>query len=562
MLNSSDFMELESKRLTLEEIIEALMQDHINLIEICGMRGIGKTTMVKEVVKRVKEENLFDEVCLLDVLGELNPGVIRQRVIDNFDKADMRKDRKILVVLDNIGVEFHVQLLRTPWGCSHRTFKILFTSKIQGIWRLYKKEIALGLLSDDDALKLFTFKADFLVYTPHLLPLATKIVNVCGGLPALLVTIREMVWDGRDWPTTEDSLEVMKCKLEDMLESLTSRITNPFPSMSLLHVETASSNYKEMDERARRLFLFCCLFEREKYIRVEDLARCALRLRFFRGEYDYSGYGNHLDEVREQVYTSVDYLKKKHFLWDGKDHEHVAVPAFERTIGIFVASSLQGCCLLRHGAVFELRDRKSYYSYISVISRKITQLPAGLIGNYRIKFLLLECSKLKSADLRQEQELEVLFLNYFNGTLMLPYSGNLHILSLQYCPGDVCKNISGLGKLGRLGILSFRGSGIKELPKEIGNLRFLQLLDLRETFALNHLPPNVISCLVRLEELYLMDSNFVDWEGVGEEEGRNANLKEFKDLHMLKTLQIYVRTDVLIPKLKVFSRFKIERVIS
>ncbi|KAL7170113.1 hypothetical protein ACSBR2_035045 [Camellia fascicularis] len=44
--------------------MEALKDDIFHMIAICGMGGVGKTTMVKEVAKRANKEKLFDEVVV------------------------------------------------------------------------------------------------------------------------------------------------------------------------------------------------------------------------------------------------------------------------------------------------------------------------------------------------------------------------------------------------------------------------------------------------------------------------------------------------------------------
>ncbi|CAL5422971.1 unnamed protein product [Camellia sinensis] len=57
----------ESRISTMREVMEALKDDNIHMIGICGMGGIGKTTMVKDVAQKVKTGNLFDEVVMTAV---------------------------------------------------------------------------------------------------------------------------------------------------------------------------------------------------------------------------------------------------------------------------------------------------------------------------------------------------------------------------------------------------------------------------------------------------------------------------------------------------------------
>ena len=54
----------ESRMLTMKRLMVALKDDNINLVGVRGMAGVGKTTLVREVAKQVKEEKLFDEVVI------------------------------------------------------------------------------------------------------------------------------------------------------------------------------------------------------------------------------------------------------------------------------------------------------------------------------------------------------------------------------------------------------------------------------------------------------------------------------------------------------------------
>jgi putative protein kinase ArgK-like GTPase of G3E family len=47
--------------------MEALKDDKVNMIGLCGMGGVGKTTLVKEVGRRAKELQLFPEVLMATV---------------------------------------------------------------------------------------------------------------------------------------------------------------------------------------------------------------------------------------------------------------------------------------------------------------------------------------------------------------------------------------------------------------------------------------------------------------------------------------------------------------
>ncbi|KAJ6434491.1 hypothetical protein OIU84_018079 [Salix udensis] len=100
-------------------------------------------------------------------------------------------------------------------------------------------------------------------------------------------------------------------------------------------------------------------------------------------------------------------------------------------------------------------------------------------------------------------------------------------------------------------------SNIVRLPREIGQLTRLQLLDLRDNPTLEIIPPNVLSCLTQLEDLY-MENNFLQWGVEGLDSPRNnASLAELKNLPYLSTLYLHITDPMILPK-DFFSK-KLER---
>ncbi|KAH7513148.1 hypothetical protein FEM48_Zijuj12G0165900 [Ziziphus jujuba var. spinosa] len=120
---------------------------------------------------------------------------------------------------------------------------------------------------------------------------------------------------------------------------------------------------------------------------------------------------------------------------------------------------------------------------------------------------------------------------------------NLRTLHLEYC---VLGDISRIGGLEMLEILSLIGSRIEELPMEIGNLQHLKVLDMTKCKGLNRIPPGVLSRLTTLEELKIFCFN--NWNSLeGNEEKTSASLDEIipRDLKVL---------NVQIPKMKFVPR--------
>lgn len=105
-------------------------------------------------------------------------------------------------------------------------------------------------------------------------------------------------------------------------------------------------------------------------------------------------------------------------------------------------------------------------------------------------------------------------------------------------------------------ILSLIRSNILELPKDIGSLTHLQLLDLSGSFKLKVIPSNVISSLVELEELY-MEGNSLQWEVKGvNNEGDNISLVKLKHLSRLVTLELQIQDVNNLPKDLLFEKLE------
>ncbi|KAL7194577.1 hypothetical protein ACSBR1_034911 [Camellia fascicularis] len=152
--------------------------------------------------------------------------------------------------------------------------------------------------------------------------------------------------------------------------------------------------------------------------------------------------------------------------------------------------------------------------------------------------------------------LQVLYLELSIALLpsSLQFLRNLHTLTLNL-PNYELENITAIGELLNLEILSFCAPSVKVLPEEIGRLANLTLLDLTGCHRLERISPGVISALVRLQELYMMGS-FSNWEadkGESKEGRRNASLRELQSLSDLKILEIYIPDAALLPRNPLFA---------
>ncbi|PNX55980.1 CC-NBS-LRR resistance protein [Trifolium pratense] len=101
--------------------------------------------------------------------------------------------------------------------------------------------------------------------------------------------------------------------------------------------------------------------------------------------------------------------------------------------------------------------------------------------------------------------------------------------------------------LKNLQILSLWKSSMTKLPREIGKLTQLRMLDLSDS-GIEVVPSNIISNLTKLEELY-MGNTSINWEDVNSiVQTENASISELQKLPNLTALELQIRETWMLPR--------------
>ncbi|XXG64513.1 hypothetical protein AAC387_Pa05g2446 [Persea americana] len=307
-------------------------------------------------------------------------------------------------------------------------------------------------------------------------------------------------------------------------------------------------SYKYLDSaEAKSFFLLCSLFP-EGY----GISRNAL-IRYVMGEGLFRNV-NTLDEASVKVHALIDKLKASCLLLEEESDDWVKMHDVVHNVATSIASRPEHGFFVKIGAGLkewpEIENLKECQR-ISFCRNNLEMLPADSISCPRLLTLSLD----ENYSLRRIPEsfftgmkalivLDLCTTNISSLPLSMECLENLRTLGLDRC--RELKDVAVIGKLKKLEILCLKQSGVDKLPKEIGELTNLKLLDLSET-KLETVPPNVISRLTRLEELY-MGHSFNQWEPEGAEDAIQASIAEFEFLKHLRVLDVHIETLSCMPQ--------------
>ncbi|EOY11242.1 NB-ARC domain-containing disease resistance protein, putative [Theobroma cacao] len=529
-----NFEAFDSRKEVFDGVIEALKDSTIGVIGVCGTGGVGKTTLVNQVTGQVQEDKLFDRVVKATVTQTPNIQKIQDEIADFLRlslegtsipvralslSVRLKKEKKILVVLDDIWARLDLEQVGIPSGDQQEGCKILLTSRNQIVLTNEmdaKKTFVMDVLEEKEAWELFKKMAenDFENRDPFR-SVATEVAKKCEGLPVAIVTVATALRNQPIYAWNDANLQLQRPSPSNF---------TGIPHAVYSAIQISYNNLES--EELRQTFLLCGLLGHNA--RTEDLVRYGLGLRSF-------GNVNKVEDTRNRVLTLVRKLKAFCLLRDSYSDDRFDMHDFDCDVALAIASRDNHAFALKHKGFFDDwpdEERMRNFKMISLSFDSVEKLPHEL-----------ECPQLtffsmgsKDSDvempanffekMKNLKVLDLLKMKIFS--INLPTS--LRTLCLSQC---VLGDMVNLGKLKNLEILRLFGVSGVMLPKEIVQLTKLRLLDLSNCDELIILA-GVLSSLSKLEELYI-GTSFVKWDL-----GSNARVAELKDLSGLTALDVCI----------------------
>ncbi|KAK2368435.1 putative disease resistance protein [Trifolium repens] len=550
---------LDSRTSMMNEIMMDLKNPDIFIVGVYGMGGVGKTTLVKELAWQAENERLFSVVAIATITDSPDLEKIQGKIADDLDmkfnkqtkegramelRQRISSEKSILVILDDIWGKLDLTEVGIPFGDDHKGCKLVVTSRDRNVLNSemsIQKEFRLEVLLDEDSWKLFEKIAGDVVQDFNIKPIAIEVAKLCAGLPLLIVTVAKALRKKHvsDW---KDALTELKRFGQDGLNK------KVYSTLEL------SYNLLESEE-LKLQFLFIGSFGLD-YIYIGDLFLSYWGL----GLYGHTGS---LTDARTRYYKLINDLKASSLLLES-EHKLIRIHDVVRDVAKSISSRTRptyGVPRFTLIQQFPEMDQLRKCHQIIMPWSYIYKLPEKL-DCPELKLLILhnigDYLKVPDDFFSGMGEIKIIDLHGMVLTPSPPPSlcllTKIQTLVLSGC---LLEDISIVAKLKSLEILRLEESDIKELPKEIGQLTNLRILNLTNCRRLRFIPTNIISSLTCLEELY-MGNCFINWDVKGsKDQSSNASLDELGNLSHLRTLDIMIEDASVLPRdLPVFAKLE------
>ncbi|KAL5066894.1 hypothetical protein RYX36_017781 [Vicia faba] len=538
----------ETRETLKQEIMEALKDPNSRNIGVYGLGGVGKTTLVKEVSQIAKQHKLFAEVVTTRVSQNPDLKTIQGEIADTLGlrfpdetiqgRADrlrqrIKNEKSILIVLDDIWTVIDLKNVGIPFGDEHNGCKLFMTSRSQNV--LVQMDVPkdftfrLELMSEKETWSLFRFMAGDVVNNRDLKDVAIQVAQKCAGLPLRVVMVARALKNKRDVHSWNDALRKLQ--------------SNDHAGMDTLTYSALELSYDALESgEVRDLFLLFALLPGGH---IQYYLEVAMGL-------DILKHVNTMDDARNRHYAIIKSLEETCFLHESKTSGEIKMHDFVRDFATSIARRDKHV-FLREFADMEWPTNDFLNRCTQIILRKchnLHELPPK-VDCPSIKFFFFSSRNrnLEIPDMFFEgmKSLTVLDLTY----LTLPslptsfrFLTGLKSLGLDFC---VLENMDAIEALQNLEILSFWKSSMIKLPREIGRLTKLRMLKLSHS-GIEVVPPNILSSLTKLEELY-MGNTSINWADVNSTvENENASIAELRKLPNLTALELQIRETWMLPR--------------
>ncbi|KAM4099155.1 hypothetical protein ACJW30_07G134300 [Castanea mollissima] len=487
-----------------DKLVEILLKEEegTRVASICGMGGLGKTTLARMVYNDPRVKQYFNGgcawVCISQqyqkrpVWEEIMINLLPKEEIKGWSDGDLirklrevQQNEKCLVVLDDIWKIEDWNILCQVFPTKDTKSKILLTSRNSDV---AKKADPRGIIHNLECLSpekswellekmAISWRSDSEPKT-YMEKLGNEMIDYCGGLPLAITVLGGLLATKQTQKGWEDVHQHVKSYLHG--------------EQNLRVNKVLALSYNDLPSHLKPCFLYLGHFPEDFEIPTKELIRMWMGEGFISQVQHRGGREDTMDDVGDRYLRE---LVQRSMVLVGKEGSfgRIKTCRMHDLMRDFCVSKAQDENFLHITNTLSMKQREAQIGKVrrlAIISKSGDNFIEGIKFNeypYLRSLLHLlpyhQKSYFKESRFKKFKLVRVLHLENFKN----------HIRKL---PKDT-------GSLIHLRYLSLKGSKINEVPSFIGNLRCLETLDLRIDSISYPRVPNVFKYMKQLKHLYL-----------------------------------------------------------
>ncbi|KAH7661452.1 P-loop containing nucleoside triphosphate hydrolase protein [Dioscorea alata] len=499
-----ELMQLLNKSSKFEVICGYLKENTAGIVGIWGMRGIGKTRLLRSINNEFVHNNdgKFDHVIWVAVsrnnIEKVQSDIAKYLGLSSADAGaicDFLSRKSFLLLLDDLWSSLDLETIGVPEiqhdAQDENKRMVVFTTQSKAICGSMEADMKIKMepLDDDAAWSLFEEKAgkELIASDKQIEHHAKDITGKCAGLPLVLVTVAKAMSTKKS-PQDWECVATMMGNFAGMKE----------PSLfSFLKI-----SYDSLEgDSLRECFLYCSLWGEDEQIPTDELIDCWMGHGLL-GDFD------ELNEAYIEGETIIGRLKEACLLESGvlkqpvlKSSDltsNVKLHGMIRDLALWITSNCQenkrGWFVKRQRNLKRLRKDLNDREVISLENNKLRSLDQST--NF---------DKLKTFMIQGNENLDLISPSFFTTMHFLKYL-DLSKTCITTLPEEI-------GMLKELQYLNLSFSSIISLPSTLGYLNQLKYLYCGKASNLKNIPQDLIARLTKLNVLDLYSTGIYFFKG-------------------------------------------------